>query len=64
MGPLPVYPKSGRLHLRAEEVANALSQIFSHFGFLEDILSDQGTEFTSATHATLRVSVWHYTDLL
>ena len=31
----------------AEEVANALSQIFSHFGFSEEILSDQGTEFTS-----------------
>jgi len=31
----------------AEEVANALAQIFSHFGFPEEILSDQGTEFMS-----------------
>ena len=31
----------------AEEVANALAQIFSRYGFPEEILSDQGTEFTS-----------------
>ena len=31
----------------AEEVANALAQIFSHFGLPEEILSDQGTEFMS-----------------
>ena len=31
----------------AEDVANALSQIFAHFGFPDEILSDQGTEFTS-----------------
>jgi len=31
----------------APEVANALTQIFSHFGFSEEILSDQGTEFMS-----------------
>jgi len=30
----------------AEEVANALAQIFSRYGFPEEILSDQGTEFT------------------
>jgi len=31
----------------APEVANALAQIFSHFGFPEAILSDQGTKFMS-----------------
>ena len=31
----------------AVEVANALAQIFSHFGFPDEILSDQGTEFMS-----------------
>lgn len=29
----------------AEEVANALAQVFSHFGFPEEILCDKGTEF-------------------
>jgi len=42
------YPESIALKQHtAEVVANALSQIFSHFGFPEEILSDQGTEFTS-----------------
>ena len=31
----------------AEDIANALAQIFAHFGFPEEILSDQGTKFMS-----------------
>jgi len=31
----------------AEDIANALPQIFAHFGFPDKILSDQGTEFMS-----------------
>jgi len=42
------YPEAIPLQQHtAEEVAKALSQIFSHFGFPDEILSDQGTEFTS-----------------
>ena len=42
------YPEAVPLkNHTAEEVANALAQIFSHFGLPEEILSDQGTEFMS-----------------
>jgi len=44
----PHYPEAIPLKQHtAEEVASALAQIFSHFGFPDEILSDRGTEFMS-----------------
>jgi hypothetical protein len=44
----PHYPEAIALpDHTAKHVAQALSQVFSHFGFVEEILSDQGSDFMS-----------------
>jgi len=63
------YPEAIPLQRHtAEDVANALSQIFSHFGFPKEILSDQAPDFMSElmqrfTHqfgvSQLRCSTYH-----